>query len=79
MFLIIVLFADLPVFRVEFSELWPLDGLDGPPPGGPGTLNIVLYSKNQKGASDAVILENIAFNDAERRTGKFSIYSNAKI
>lgn len=56
---------------MEFSELWPLDGLDGPSGGGPGTLNIVLYSKNQKGASDAVILENIAFNDAERRTGEF--------
>ncbi|XP_077301047.1 B-cell receptor CD22-like [Arctopsyche grandis] len=59
--------SDLAVFRVELSELWPLEGVDSGL-GGPGTLNIVLYSKNQKGSSDVVILENIAFNDAERRT-----------
>jgi hypothetical protein len=34
------------------------------------TFNLLIYAKNLKGESEKTLLENIAFNDAARRTGK---------
>lgn len=33
-------------------------------------LHLVVYSVNQKGRSEATVLEDIAINEAEKRTGK---------
>ena len=33
------------------------------------TLHLVAYSVNQKGRSEATVLEDIAINEAEKRTG----------
>lgn len=35
------------------------------------TLHLVAYSVNQKGRSEAFVLEDIAINEAEKRTGMF--------
>ena len=32
--------------------------------------HLVVYSVNQKGRSEAIVLENIPINEAEKRTGK---------
>lgn len=34
------------------------------------TLHLVAFSVNQKGRSDPTVLEDIAINEAEKRTGK---------
>lgn len=34
------------------------------------TLHLVAYSVNQKGRSEPTVLEDIAINEAEKRTGK---------
>lgn len=34
------------------------------------TFNILIYAKNLKGESERTLLENIAFNDAAKHTGK---------
>ncbi|KOB70398.1 Turtle-like protein A [Operophtera brumata] len=36
------------------------------------TFNLLIYSRNLKGESERTLLENIAFNDAARRTGDWS-------
>lgn len=33
------------------------------------TLHLVVYSVNQKGRSEPIVLEDIAINEAEKRTG----------
>lgn len=33
-------------------------------------LHLVVYSVNQKGRSEAIVLENIPINEAEKRSGK---------
>ncbi|CAG9789231.1 unnamed protein product [Diatraea saccharalis] len=38
-----------------------------------GTFNLLIYAKNLKGESEKTLLENIAFNDAARRTDKSAI------
>lgn len=50
----------VPLFRVELAALSPSHA---------ATLQLVLYSSNQKGHSEHVVLEDIAIRDAEKRTG----------
>lgn len=35
-------------------------------------LHLVVYSVNQKGRSEAIVLENVPINEAEKRSGKFN-------
>lgn len=74
-------YTENPVFRLDLGDLLPnvgpsvsLGGLGPeeiaaglPPP----TLRIAVYAQNAKGRSEVTILEDIALNDAEKRTGKF--------
>jgi hypothetical protein len=45
-----------------FSELLPSDSYTP-------TLHLIAYSVNQKGRSEPTVLEDIAINEAEKRTG----------
>lgn len=36
------------------------------------TLHLIAYSVNQKGRSEPTVLEDIAINEAERRTGTYA-------
>lgn len=38
------------------------------------TLHLVAYSVNQKGRSEPTVLEDIAINEAEKRTGMLSTF-----
>jgi hypothetical protein len=40
------------------------------------TLHLVAYSVNQKGRSEPTVLEDIAINEAEKRTGKHESTKN---
>ena len=42
------------------------------------TLHLVAYSVNQKGRSEPTVLEDIAINEAEKRTGKIRFYTIAE-
>ncbi|GLV36527.1 hypothetical protein CBL_07976 [Carabus blaptoides fortunei] len=62
-------YTDNPIFRLELADLLPTTttnepGLGGPPP----TLRIAVYAQNAKGRSEVTVLEDIALNDAEKRT-----------
>lgn len=46
------------------SELIPSDSYTP-------TLHLIAYSVNQKGRSEPTILEDIAINEAEKRTGRY--------
>ncbi|XP_055524377.1 uncharacterized protein LOC129718023 isoform X2 [Wyeomyia smithii] len=52
---------DVPLFRIDLSELIPSDSFAP-------TLHLIAYSVNQKGRSEPTILEDIAINEAEKRT-----------
>lgn len=41
--------------------------------GGAHTLHLIAYSVNQKGRSEPTLLENIAINEAEKRTGTYAL------
>ncbi|CAK1552237.1 unnamed protein product [Leptosia nina] len=57
----------LVTFKLDLSQLSPND-IDG------ATFNLLIYARNLKGESEKTLLENIAFNDAARRTdGKSSM------
>ncbi|XP_047509251.1 synaptogenesis protein syg-2-like isoform X1 [Pieris napi] len=57
----------LVTFKIDLTQLSPGDA-EG------ATVNLLIYAKNLKGDSEKTLLENIAFNDAARRTdGKNSI------
>ncbi|CAD7090616.1 unnamed protein product, partial [Hermetia illucens] len=57
-------YPDIPLFRIDLTELTPSDSyMDSPP-----TLHLIAYSVNQKGRSEPIILEDIAINEAEKRT-----------
>lgn len=63
-------YTDNPIFRLELADLLPTTttnelGVGGPPP----TLRIAVYAQNAKGRSEVTVLEDIALNDAEKRTG----------
>lgn len=53
--------SDVPTFRVDLSDLLPTSAYTP-------MLHVVLYAQNQKGRSEAFILEDIALKDAEKRT-----------
>lgn len=52
----------LAVFKLDLNQL-SAGGVEG------ATFNLLIYAKNLKGESERTLLENIAFNDAARRTG----------
>ncbi|CRK88280.1 CLUMA_CG002059, isoform B [Clunio marinus] len=54
---------DVPLFRIDLADLLPSDSYTP-------TLHLVAYSVNQKGRSEPTVLEDIAINEAEKRTGK---------
>ncbi|XP_059610810.1 uncharacterized protein LOC132257796 [Phlebotomus argentipes] len=58
-------FVDIPLFRIDLADLTPSDSayIDSAP-----MLHLVAYSVNQKGRSEATVLEDIAINEAEKRT-----------
>ncbi|XP_055695967.1 uncharacterized protein LOC129797437 isoform X2 [Lutzomyia longipalpis] len=58
-------FVDIPLFRIDLADLTPSDSayIDSTP-----MLHLVAYSVNQKGRSEATVLEDIAINEAEKRT-----------
>lgn len=41
--------------------------------GGAPTLHLIAYSVNQKGRSEPTVLEDIAINEAEKRTGTYAV------
>ncbi|XP_045502354.1 hemicentin-1-like [Colias croceus] len=51
----------LVTFKLDLGQLSPGD-VEG------ATFNLLIYAKNLKGDSEKTLLENIAFNDAARRT-----------
>ncbi|KAJ2938742.1 hypothetical protein O0L34_g3355 [Tuta absoluta] len=52
----------LAVFNLDMSQLTSANDVEGT------TFNLLIYAKNLKGESEKTLLENIAFNDAARRT-----------
>ncbi|XP_059219664.1 uncharacterized protein LOC106091693 isoform X2 [Stomoxys calcitrans] len=57
-------YADVPIFRIDLSDLTPMDYYPDPNP----ALHLVVYSVNQKGRSEAIVLENVPINEAEKRS-----------
>ncbi|EEB09919.1 sidestep protein, putative [Pediculus humanus corporis] len=53
--------SDVPTFRIDLSDLLPTSAYTP-------MLHVVLYAQNQKGRSEAFVLEDIALKDAEKRT-----------
>ncbi|XP_037943810.1 putative uncharacterized protein DDB_G0286901 [Teleopsis dalmanni] len=62
-------YSDVPIFRIDLSDLTSMDYYPDPNP----ALHLVVYSVNQKGRSEPIVLENIPINEAEKRTGKHKI------
>ncbi|KAI5643157.1 immunoglobulin domain-containing protein [Phthorimaea operculella] len=52
----------LAVFNLDMSQLASANDVEG------ATFNLQIYAKNLKGESEKILLENIAFNDAAKRT-----------
>ncbi|PZC75507.1 hypothetical protein B5X24_HaOG206048 [Helicoverpa armigera] len=52
----------LAIFKLDLSQLSSAGQASG------ATFNLLIYAKNLKGESEKTLLENIAFNDAARRT-----------
>ncbi|XP_037943816.1 uncharacterized protein LOC119676638 [Teleopsis dalmanni] len=57
-------YSDVPIFRIDLSDLTSMDYYPDPNP----ALHLVVYSVNQKGRSEPIVLENIPINEAEKRT-----------
>ena len=57
----------LAVFKLDLSQLTSAGEAAG------ATFNLLIYARNLKGESEKTLLENIAFNDAARRTGNMNI------
>lgn len=53
--------SDVPIFRVDLSDLLPTSAYTP-------MLHVVLYAVNPKGRSEPFILDDIALRDAEKRT-----------
>uniref|UniRef100_A0A1A9WTW3 Uncharacterized protein n=1 Tax=Glossina brevipalpis TaxID=37001 RepID=A0A1A9WTW3_9MUSC len=49
---------------ITFPDLTPMDYYPDPNP----ALHLIVYSVNQKGRSEPIILENIPINEAEKRS-----------
>lgn len=56
---------------LRHSELLPSDSYTP-------TLHLVAYSVNQKGRSEPTVLEDIAINEAEKRTGRRAAKANTE-
>ncbi|XP_036342747.1 probable WRKY transcription factor protein 1, partial [Rhagoletis pomonella] len=56
-------YADIPIFRIDLSDLTSMDYYPDANP----ALHLVVYSANQKGRSEPIVLENIPINEAEKR------------
>lgn len=53
------------LFPFPYTDLSPSESyIDAAP-----TLHLIAYSVNQKGRSEPTVLEDIAINEAEKRTG----------
>uniref|UniRef100_A0A182M7W6 Ig-like domain-containing protein n=1 Tax=Anopheles culicifacies TaxID=139723 RepID=A0A182M7W6_9DIPT len=63
---------DVPLFRIDLTELSPSEAYTP-------TLHLIAYSVNQKGRSEPTILEDIAINEAEKRTGKLCTFRPTSI
>ncbi|XP_055848282.1 uncharacterized protein LOC129913564 isoform X2 [Episyrphus balteatus] len=57
-------YSDAPIFRIDLTDLSPMEYYPDPNP----ALHLVVYSVNQKGRSEPIVLENIPINEAEKRT-----------
>lgn len=57
----------LAVFKLDLSQLTSSGEAAG------ATFNLLIYARNLKGESEKTLLENIAFNDAARRTGNVNL------
>lgn len=54
----------MATFKLDLAQLSSVGDGDG------STFNLLIYARNLKGESEKTLLENIAFNDAARRTGE---------
>ncbi|XP_030369945.1 uncharacterized protein LOC115620710 [Scaptodrosophila lebanonensis] len=57
-------YADVPVFRIDLTDLTPMDYYPDAHP----ALHLVVYSVNQKGRSEPIVLENVPINEADKRS-----------
>ncbi|XP_032577458.1 uncharacterized protein LOC6614047 [Drosophila sechellia] len=57
-------YMDVPVFRIDLSDLMPMDYYPDAHP----ALHLVVYSVNQKGRSEPIVLENVPINEADKRS-----------
>lgn len=57
------------VFLFVSLDLASMDYYPDPNP----ALHLVVYSANQKGRSEPIVLENIPINEAEKRTGTYKL------
>ncbi|XP_043654042.1 uncharacterized protein LOC122620578 isoform X1 [Drosophila teissieri] len=57
-------YTDVPVFRIDLSDLMPMDYYPDAHP----ALHLVVYSVNQKGRSEPIVLENVPINEADKRS-----------
>ncbi|XP_017848372.1 uncharacterized protein LOC108603787 [Drosophila busckii] len=57
-------YVDMPVFRIDLTDLTPMDYYPDAHP----ALHLVVYSVNQKGRSEPIVLENVPINEADKRT-----------
>ncbi|XP_070851911.1 uncharacterized protein side-III isoform X2 [Drosophila suzukii] len=57
-------YVDVPVFRIDLSDLMPMDYFPDAHP----ALHLVVYSVNQKGRSEPIVLENVPINEADKRS-----------
>lgn len=62
-------FPFIPILDLSPSELSSSSYVNGVP-----TLHLVAYSVNQKGRSEPTMLEDIAINEAEKRTGTSVVF-----
>lgn len=70
-FQFILNFISYVIFILFHVDLSPSDSsyIDSSP-----TLHLIVYSVNQKGHSEPTVLEDIAINEAEKRTGTCIVY-----
>ncbi|XP_034660145.1 uncharacterized protein LOC117896173 [Drosophila subobscura] len=57
-------YVDMPVFRIDLTDLLPMDYFPDAHP----ALHLVVYSVNQKGRSEPIVLENVPINEADKRS-----------
>ncbi|XP_055382645.1 uncharacterized protein LOC129612864 isoform X2 [Condylostylus longicornis] len=62
-------YADYPIFRIDLSDLLPMDYYPDSNP----ALHLVAYSVNQKGRSEPIVIENIPINEADKRAADGAI------